>query len=60
MEMQTVLGSLIELYDFSLPPGGLDVLKVPAGTTSPMINGQLEKGIQMPLMVRRRVKESPS
>ncbi|THU77200.1 cytochrome P450 [Dendrothele bispora CBS 962.96] len=54
MEIQTIAGSLLETYEFSLPPGGLDVLRVPAGTISPMIRGQLEKGIQMPVLVSRR------
>jgi hypothetical protein len=53
MELQSILSGLIEAYEFSLPPGGLDIQEVPAGTTSPMVRGQMEKGTQMPLRVRR-------
>lgn len=54
MEMQAVIVPLVESFEFSIPPGGLDIQAIPAGSSpvSPMIRGRLHEGIQMPLHVK--------
>ena len=50
--MQAILVGLIENFEFSLPPGKVEILRVPIAAMSPMVKGKLEEGVMMPLTVR--------
>ena len=52
IEMQAILVGMIENFEFSLPPGKVEILRVPIAAMSPMVKGRLEEGVMMPLTVR--------
>lgn len=52
IEMQAVVVTLIENFEFSLPEDGTEVLRMPVALMSPMVEGRLDDGVMMPLMVR--------
>ncbi|KAJ3987543.1 cytochrome P450 [Lentinula detonsa] len=55
MELQAILFGLLENFEFSPGPEGLDdIQRVPAGLMIPMKKGHWQDGIQMPLRVRVR------
>jgi hypothetical protein len=49
--MHSFLIELIENFEFTLPPGGIDIQRVPAFQMLPMVRGKLDEGSQMPLCV---------
>ena len=55
--MQAILVALIEEFEFSLPSTDkgepIEILRVPVGLMSPIVNGRLKEGIQMPLKVKK-------
>jgi hypothetical protein len=51
LEMHSFLIELIENFEFTLPPGGIDIQRVPAFQMLPMVRGKLDEGSQMPLCV---------
>ena len=53
MEMQTILTGVLESFEFSLPPGGLDIIN-PGIPAAPMIRNKMHEGVQLPLSVKRR------
>ncbi|KAJ3853657.1 cytochrome P450 [Lentinula lateritia] len=57
IEMQAILVCLLKQFEFELPPGGLDIQTVPLRSmNAPMLRGKLDQGLQMPLVVKRRVR----
>ncbi|KAJ3870026.1 cytochrome P450 [Lentinula novae-zelandiae] len=55
MELQAILFGLLEKFEFSPGPEGLDdIQRVPAGLMIPMKKGHWMDGIQMPLRVKVR------
>ncbi|KAE9399218.1 cytochrome P450 [Gymnopus androsaceus JB14] len=55
MELQAILFGLLEKFEFSPPPGGLDdIQRVPAGIMIPMKKNNWQEGVQMPLHVKAR------
>ncbi|KAF9078764.1 cytochrome P450 [Rhodocollybia butyracea] len=55
IEMQAILVGLLSQFEFQIPPAGLDIHAVPLKTMNvPMVRGELDKGLQMPLVVKRR------
>ncbi|KAJ4490162.1 cytochrome P450 [Lentinula aciculospora] len=57
IEMQAILVCLLTQFEFQLPPGGLDIQTVPLRSmNAPMLRGKLDQGLQMPLVVKRRVR----
>ncbi|KAI0340347.1 cytochrome P450 [Trametopsis cervina] len=52
IEMQAILVSLIEHFEFSLPKEGIEVIRMPVGIMSPMVKGRLKEGVLLPLSVR--------
>jgi len=54
MELQVMLFGLVESFEFSLPPGGLDIQRIPSILMVPMIRGRPELGVQLPLVVKQR------
>ncbi|KAJ3918959.1 cytochrome P450 [Lentinula edodes] len=57
IEMQAILVCLLTQFEFELPPGGLDIQTVPLRSmNAPMLRGKLDQGLQMPLVVKRRVR----
>ncbi|KAF5366641.1 hypothetical protein D9757_011883 [Collybiopsis confluens] len=56
LELQVMLFALLESFEFSLPPEGLDIQRIPSILMTPMIRGRLELGTQMPLYVRHRTR----
>jgi hypothetical protein len=53
--MQAILAGLLAQFEFQIPPAGLNIQAVPLKTMNvPMIRGELDKGVQMPLVVKRR------
>ncbi|KAJ3824937.1 cytochrome P450 [Lentinula raphanica] len=55
MELQAILFGLLENFEFTPGPDGLDdIQRVPAGLMIPMRKGRWQEGIQMPLHVRVR------
>ncbi|KAF6753901.1 cytochrome P450 [Ephemerocybe angulata] len=53
MQLQNLLSELIEKFEFALPEKGPKVVRANCMATQPMIEGQYEKGPQLPLVVRR-------
>jgi len=49
--MQALLAGLLSTYEFSIDPK-LDVYRAQIGTMVPVIRGQEEKRMQMPLKVK--------
>ncbi|KAE9410878.1 cytochrome P450 [Gymnopus androsaceus JB14] len=55
MELQAILFGLLEKFEFSPPPGGLnDIQRVPAGLMIPMKKNNWQEGVQMPLYIKAR------
>ncbi|KAE9410978.1 cytochrome P450 [Gymnopus androsaceus JB14] len=55
MELQAILFGLLENFEFSPPPGGLnDIQRVPAGLMIPMKKNNWQEGVQMPLYIKAR------
>ncbi|KAI0088170.1 cytochrome P450 [Irpex rosettiformis] len=52
IEMQAIIVSLVENFEFSLPPTPVEILRMPIGVMSPMVKGKLNEGVMMPLTVR--------
>ncbi|KIM28249.1 hypothetical protein M408DRAFT_329595 [Serendipita vermifera MAFF 305830] len=52
MEMKAILYTLIRSFELELAVKEEDVLRTSAIVTRPMIRGQIEKGTQMPLIMR--------
>ena len=52
IEMQAVIVTLIEKFEFSLPPSKKEILRMPVTLMSPMVKGKLDEGVMMPLVVR--------
>ncbi|RXW23194.1 hypothetical protein EST38_g2664 [Candolleomyces aberdarensis] len=53
MQLQNLLSTLIERFEFSLPEKGPKIIRANCMATQPMIEGEYEKGPQLPLVVRR-------
>jgi hypothetical protein len=51
-ELQSLLVELMENFEFSLPDGGIDVMRVPVGTMIPILRDEMAKGAQMPLQIK--------
>ncbi|KAI0089033.1 hypothetical protein BDY19DRAFT_947657 [Irpex rosettiformis] len=51
IEMQVVLATLVEKFEFSLA-SETEILRMPVTLMSPMVKGKLQEGVMMPLMVR--------
>lgn len=51
-EVQSLLVEMIENFEFSIPPGGLNVKPVPVGVVVPLLKDEMEKGAQMPLRLK--------
>ncbi|KAF9072372.1 cytochrome P450 [Rhodocollybia butyracea] len=54
MELQAMLFGIIESFEFGLPFEDLDVQRIPSILMVPMIRGQPELGVQLPLKVTQR------
>ncbi|KAE9411101.1 cytochrome P450 [Gymnopus androsaceus JB14] len=55
MELQAILFGLLQKFEFSPPPGGLDdIQRVPAGIMIPMKKNNWQEGVQMPLHAKVR------
>ena len=54
IEMQAILITLVENFEFSLPPEehNIEIVRKPLGVMSPMVKGRLDEGILMPLVVK--------
>jgi alkylphenol/PAH-inducible cytochrome P450 monooxygenase len=50
--MQAVMVTLIENFEFTLPPTKPEILRMPVGVMAPMVKDQLQEGVLMPLTVR--------
>ncbi|KAI3603506.1 cytochrome p450, partial [Moniliophthora roreri] len=50
LEMKTVLALLIESFEFS--PTGKEILFELSGVSNPVVKGELEKGVRLPLKVK--------
>lgn len=50
LEMQAVLVELVENFEYRFPEG-VEVIRLNAGIMSPMVEGKMHKGFQMPLEV---------
>jgi hypothetical protein len=51
LQMHAFLIELVENFVFTLPPGGIDIQRVPALLMIPMVRGKMHEGTQMPLCV---------
>ncbi|KAI3619884.1 cytochrome p450 [Moniliophthora roreri] len=54
IEIQTIITSVLERFEISLSPEGLKIVPCRAGVVFPMIEGKLDKGMQIPLIVTKR------
>ncbi|KAK0245114.1 cytochrome P450 [Armillaria nabsnona] len=53
MEIQTILANLILNFEFSLPEGGVEILRFPGSpAVVPIVKGEAHLGSQLPLRVR--------
>ncbi|KAK0506714.1 cytochrome P450 [Armillaria luteobubalina] len=53
MEMQTILANLILHFEFSLPEGGVEILRFPGSpAVVPIVKGKAHLGSQLPLRVQ--------
>ncbi|KAK0506710.1 cytochrome P450 [Armillaria luteobubalina] len=53
MEIQTILASLILNFEFSLPEGGIEILRFPGSpAVVPIVKGEAHLGSQLPLRLR--------
>ncbi|KAK0245118.1 cytochrome P450 [Armillaria nabsnona] len=53
MEMQTILANLILHFEFSLPEGGVEILRFPSSpSVVPVVKGKAHLGSQLPLRVK--------
>ena len=54
--MQAILVALIENFEFSLPAAkpedAPEILRMPVGLMSPMVNGRFHEGVLMPLKIK--------
>lgn len=51
IEMHTFLVTLVRHFDFSLPENGQKIRLMRSSTITPLVVGEEDKGLQMPLMV---------
>lgn len=51
LEAQSLLATLIETFEFSIPEDQPEIQRVPAGLMVPMVRGRMHGGTQMPLRV---------
>ncbi|KIJ49193.1 hypothetical protein M422DRAFT_161615, partial [Sphaerobolus stellatus SS14] len=52
LEMHTMLASLIENFEFDPPPTDKKIVRINATTIIPVVDGEEEKGAQLPLRIR--------
>ncbi|KAK0197850.1 cytochrome P450 [Armillaria mellea] len=53
MEIQTIVANLIRHFEFSLPEGGVEILRFPGlPAVVPVVKGEVHLGSQLPLRVR--------
>lgn len=52
MEAQAMAAHMLETFEFSIPADQPKILRLPTAVMLPLVEGQLEKGIQMPLLVK--------
>ncbi|KAI0826389.1 cytochrome P450 [Irpex lacteus] len=54
LELQTIVVSLIETFEFTLPllEEGVEIIRKPLGIMAPMMKGHLEMGSLMPLVLK--------
>lgn len=51
VEMHAFLITLVRRFDFSLPENGQEITLVRSGTIMPLVIGEEDKGVQLPLRV---------
>ena len=51
IEMQTFLFELVGKFEFGMTNKAKRILRLPMLAMSPMVDGELERGVQMPLTV---------
>ncbi len=58
LELQTFIVELISHFEFSMTPEAYRVRREACLVMAPTIEGQVDKGNQLPLMVRLSVRET--
>ncbi|EPQ60091.1 cytochrome P450 [Gloeophyllum trabeum ATCC 11539] len=54
IEMQVFLVEIVRNFQFSLPPNGKRVIRATSGVMAPVLEGEVEKGKQLPLVMELR------